>query len=153
MPPASVPPLSAATNTTFGSSGSVTPKFSASLPPELVNVIVYVSTSPGSASPLPDASVTDFAIATLGTVGITLQFGGEGDTLQSGGVPPVSCARLPIAVTPGGIGASTCTVTESTRLPPAGTVSPLQVTIPPASVPPLSADTNATFGSSGSVTP
>src|SRR5690606_8366494 len=109
--------------------------------------------SPGSAMPLPDASATVFAIATSAVLGMSAQFAGCGTTLQSGSGVPVSNATLPISVTPSGIGSATVTTTVSTRLPAAGTVRPVQVTTPPAATPPLSADTNTTFGSSGSVTP
>ncbi len=84
--------------------------------------------------------------------GIEAQFAGRGVTLQSGGVPPASYAALPIALTPAGIGELTVVVTVSTRLPPSGTFRPLHSTLPPTMLPPLSAESNVTFGSSTSVT-
>ncbi len=97
--------------------------------------------------------MTVFAIVTSAALGMSTHPAGCGTASQSGSGVPVSNATLPIVVTPSGIGSTTVTTTVSTRLPPAGTVRPLQVTMPPASVPPLSAETNTTFASSGSVTP
>ena len=56
-------------------------------------------------------------------------------------------------MTPGGNGSATATTTVNVSVPFAGTVRPLQATSPAACTPPLSADTNAVFGSSSSVTP
>src|SRR5689334_20855943 len=103
--------------------------------------------------PLPFASTTVFVIAIKPSVGVIVQFGGVGVAVQSGGLPPVGYATLPISVTPAGIGFATVTTTVSASVPFAGTVSPVHVTMPPESAPPLLAETNVTFGSSGSVTP
>src|SRR4051812_26458599 len=92
-----------------------------------------------------------FVIAMRGAVARTLQFAGRGRTAQSGGALALSYAMLLIATTPFGIGFATVTTTVSARLPPAGTVRPFQVTTPPPKTPPLLAETNATFASSGSV--
>ena len=56
-------------------------------------------------------------------------------------------------MTPSAIGSSTVATTVSTRLPPAGTPRPLQVTTPAACAPPLLAETKLVFASSASVTP
>ena len=85
-------------------------------------------------------------------MGVVTQAAAPGVAAQLGGVVPVSNATLLTLVVPVGSGLLTDTATLSTRVPWAGTARPVQLTWLPLKVPPLSALTNVTFGSSWSVT-